>query len=220
MGRNGSARSVPPGPAVIGLRMAGTVHPRILEEKGVPYGKGLPTRSAAHPRGQGDRRGNHAGPRRADADRTRGAGRRTRRNPSDPGFRPMPGKPATATRTRRKTQRTVTTPLQRPVRRNPTPVYCPRRRGRRISAETNPATSIRAGKGRVRPVRRANAAQRDLLSEPRRVRGKVRGQRVLLPPEREREHAMGERLVALSGARVPARRHVARYETRARHPAR
>ena len=43
----------------------------ILEEKGVPYGKGTAQpRSAAHPRGQGDRRGNHAGPRRADADRT------------------------------------------------------------------------------------------------------------------------------------------------------
>ena len=132
------------------------------------------------------------------------------------GFRPMPGKPATATRTRRKTQRTVTTPLQRPVRRNPTPVYCPRRRGRRyLGRDAIRRPRSRAGKGRVRPVRRANAAQRDLLSEPRRVRGKVRGQRVLLPPEREREHAMGERLVALSGARVPARRHVARLRERA-----
>ena len=28
--------------------MAGTVHPRILEEKGVPYGKGLPNPEAPH----------------------------------------------------------------------------------------------------------------------------------------------------------------------------
>ena len=57
-------------PAVIGLRMAGTVHPRHPggEGRALRQGTAQP-RSAAHPRGQGDRRGNHAGPRRADADR-------------------------------------------------------------------------------------------------------------------------------------------------------
>ena len=145
----------------------------ILEEKGVPYGKGLPNPEAPHiPEdkeieeetipGQGEP---------TPTAPVMPAG--TRRNPSDRGFRPMPGKPATATRNRRKTQRTVTTPLQRTMRRNPTPVYRPRRRGRRISAGTNPATSIPRGPGtcQASSERECGAARPTTRTSPRSWKG-------------------------------------------------
>lgn len=146
----------------------------ILEEKGVPYGKGLPNPEAPHIPEDKE----------IEEETMPGQGEPTPTAPEVPAGRHAAepirsGIPADAGETgngyenRRKTQRTVTTPLQRPVRRNPTPVYCPRRRGRRISAETNPATSIPRGQGTcpASSARECGAARPTIRTSPRSWKG-------------------------------------------------
>ena len=175
MGRNGSARSVPPRPCCHRTADGWNCSPApSWRRRACLTARDCPTpKRRTSPRTRRSKRKpcRAKASRRRPHPRCRQAG--TRRNPSDPGFRPMPGKPATATRTRRKTQRTVTTPLQRPVRRNPTPVYCPRRRGRRISAETNPATSIPRGQGTcpASSARECGAARPTIRTSPRSWKG-------------------------------------------------
>lgn len=146
----------------------------ILEEKGVPYGKGLPNPEAPHiPEDKEIEEETMPGQGEPTPTAPEVPAGRHAAEPIRSGIPADAGKPTTATRTRRKTQRTVTTPLQRPVRRNPTPVYRPRRRGRRISAETNPATSIPRGQGTcpASSARECGAARPTIRTSPRSWKG-------------------------------------------------